>query len=228
VSVSPIDPHAATPAELAQRLEADRRGATYLVYRDADGAQVLLELAPGRERVTIGRSPAADLPLSWDAGVSRIHAAIERMADGWVLVDDGLSRNGTFVNNERIPGRRVLRDRDIVRAGATAIAFREPARSQFDATAPAHDVLRRPELSGAQRRVLVALCRPFAGGSPFATPATNQEIADELVLSVDAIKTHVRTLFEKFGLEDAPRASKRARLVERAFQTGAVGPADFA
>ena len=54
-------------------------------------------------------------------------------------------------------------------------------------------------VSPAQRRVLVALCRPYKDGADFATPATNSEIGAELHLSVDAVKTHLRALFEKFG-----------------------------
>ena len=67
--------------------------------------------------------------------------------------------------------------------------------------------------------MLVALCRPFKDGPAFATPATNAEIAAELHLSVDAVKTHLRALFEKFELADAPQSSKRLALVQRALQT---------
>jgi len=51
-------------------------------------------------------------------------------------------------------------------------------------------------------------------------PATNQQIADELFLSLDAVKTHLRMLFHKFGIEDLPQNQKRARLVEMALQFG--------
>ena len=57
-------------------------------------------------------------------------------------------------------------------------------------------------LTPAQRRVLVALCRPYKE-STFATPASNQQIADELTISVDAVKTTMRKLFELFGLSSA-------------------------
>ena len=40
-------------------------------------------------------------PLTWDPDASRVHAELVRLADAWVVVDDGLSRNGTFVNGER-------------------------------------------------------------------------------------------------------------------------------
>src|SRR5712671_2473818 len=69
-------------------------------------------------------------------------------------------------------------------------------------------------LTDTQHRILEALCRPASGGSRFSTPATNQEIAAEVFLSVDAVKAHLRTLYRKFGIEDLPHNQKRARLVE--------------
>ena len=86
----------------------------------------------------------------------------------------------------------------------------------------ASDVLDRASLSESQRRVLIALCRPFKESSSYATPATNQQIATELYLSVDAIKTHLRALFAKFGIEDLPQNQKRVRLVELALKSGVL------
>ena len=82
-------------------------------------------------------------------------------------------------------------------------------------------------VSPAQKRVLVALCRPFKDGAAFATPSTNGDIADELHLSVDAVKTHLRALFEKFGVEDLPQNQKRVALVERALQSGLISERDL-
>jgi hypothetical protein len=70
------------------------------------------------------------------------------------------------------------------------------------------------QLTDTQHRILVALCRPARGGNGFAPPATNQEIADEVFLSVDAVKAHLRALYRKFGIEELPHNQKRARLVE--------------
>ena len=89
------------------------------------------------------------------------------------------------------------------------------------------DALTAAGVSPAQKRVLVALCRPFKDGAAFATPATNGQIADELHLSIDAVKTHLRALFEKFGVEDAPQNRKRVALVERALQSGLVTERDL-
>ena len=43
-------------------------------------------------------------------------------------------------------------------------------------------------LSTTQRRVLVALCRPYKGRSGFASPATDEQIAEELFLSVGEVE----------------------------------------
>ena len=75
--------------------------------------------------------------------------------------------------------------------------------------------------------MLVALCRPVQGGDRFGSPATNQQIADELYLTVAAVKTHLRSLSQRFGLTDVPQNAKRARLVRMAFELELVMPADF-
>ena len=55
-----------------------------------------------------------------------MHASLERLGDDWVLVDDGLSRNGSFVNGERMRGRRRLYDGDELRFGQTQVSFHAP------------------------------------------------------------------------------------------------------
>jgi hypothetical protein len=73
----------------------------------------------------------------------------------------------------------------------------------------------------AQRRVLDALCRPFVE-SPVAVPPSNREIADELVVTVETVKTHLRALFELFGVPDIPQNRKRAELARRALEWGVL------
>jgi DNA-binding NarL/FixJ family response regulator len=70
--------------------------------------------------------------------------------------------------------------------------------------------------------VLAALCRP-AREQPFAGPPSNREIAEELVVSVDTVKSHLHALFELFGVQDMPQNAKRAELVRRAFERGLAG-----
>lgn len=224
---APVGPHAASAAELKDQLAANRLGTPYLLFRDgaAEGAQRIVPLADDLRHCTVGRSASCDVSLGWDHRVSRVHAELERLGEDWAVHDDGLSRNGTYVNGERLTGRRLLDDGDVLRVGDTELAFCAPSRistTTLDARAFAP-----PPLSEAQRRVLVALCRPYRRGAAHATPASNKEIADELVLSVEAVKTHLRTLFQRFGIEDLPQNRKRARLVELAFERGAVVPRDL-
>jgi hypothetical protein len=217
----PLSPHSASPAELKQRLLAERRGDPFLVWRHDDGGQRLLALRPGHQRVTIGRGPANDVTLGWDTEVSRVHAELERHGGQWTLVDDGLSRSGTWVNGERIAGRHRLRDGDVVQVGQTLVAYRVPAPEKSRPTKAAAAKAATPALTPAQRRVLEALCRPYKE-SEFATPATNQAIAEELFLSTDAVKAHLRALIAAFGIDGLPQNQQRAYLATRVMQLGIV------
>ena len=165
-----------TPSELKEIIAAERTGHPFVVWRSGDQAQRVLLLEPDRWRVTIGRDPAADLALSWDAEVSRTHALLEQVGRGWTVVDDGLSRNGSFVNGTRVLGRRRLRDKDRLVFGNTAITYRETAGG-ITQTASAIDTPSSIPLSPMQRKVLIALCRPVHE-SASATPATNRQIAE--------------------------------------------------
>jgi hypothetical protein len=214
-----------TPAELKEIIAAERTGHPFVVWRSGDGEQRLLLLDADRWRVTIGRDPAADLELSWDAEVSRTHALLEQVGRGWTLVDDGLSRNGSFVNGTRVLGRRRLRDKDRLVFGNTTITYRETAGA-ITQTASAIDTPSAIPLSPMQRKVLIALCRPVQE-SASATPATNRQIAEEVYLTVDAVKAHLRVLFERYGLSQLPQNEKRARLVAAVLEAGVLAPRDF-
>jgi pSer/pThr/pTyr-binding forkhead associated (FHA) protein len=227
MSGSPLDAHAASPQELRDRLAAERRGSPFLVYRTDVGDQVLLELGAAADRVTIGRRATNDVALEWDTRVSRVHAALERVGDAWAVMDDGLSHNGTWVNGERLTGHRRLADGDTISVGASLVVFRAPSGGSLSkATVSAAGPHIGELLTPAQRRVLVALCRPFKD-SHYASPATNQRIADELVVSVDTVKGTLRALFEVFGIDALPQNEKRASLALQALRTGVVQPRDL-
>jgi pSer/pThr/pTyr-binding forkhead associated (FHA) protein len=216
VRVLPPALRSVTPAELSERLQAERRGVPFVLYLDGDGRQRIVELSDERP-LCIGRQPSSDIPLSWDTEVSRAHAMLERVGEEWTLVDDGLSRNGSYVNGQRVRARQRLADGDAIAVGRTLIVFAAAAPELVPtettrAGAP-------PALSAAQRRVLSALCRPFVEDA-FAAPPSNREIAEQLVVSVETVKSHLHALFELFGVEDMPQNRKRAELVRRAFERG--------
>lgn len=218
----PRPPQAATASELKAQIEAEREGLPFLIFRDGDEHHQILVLDDQAERLSIGRRSSADVALTWDEGVSRLHAELRRHGEDWTLVDDGLSMNGSFVNGEPVRGQRRLHDGDALRLGDAVLVFRRPTEAESLGTAPMADLHRIVALSETQRKVLIALCRPFKNSTAFVTPATNDEIAGELYLSVDAVKKHMRALFEKFGVEHLPQNEKRARLVERAFAGGLI------
>jgi predicted component of type VI protein secretion system len=216
-----------TPAGVSRAVElqavigAQRAGHTFLVARDGQNRQRLFVLEPQDGVLWVGRGEACDICVEWDEAASRCHAELRRTPEGWAIVDDGLSRNGTFVDNQRIAGRRRLHDGEVVRVGNCSLTYRLAGGSAAP-TRPAESPVAAPAVTPAQRRVLVALYRPLRDARGPASPASNAEIARELVLSTATVKSHMRALFAVFAVEDLPHNRKRMRLVELALRAGLV------
>jgi pSer/pThr/pTyr-binding forkhead associated (FHA) protein len=211
-------------ADLQARLRAERSVTPFLVFRDQHGRQQIVGLDAESGELAIGRDTKADIPLDWDQKVSRVHAVLRHTAGAWTILDDGLSRNGTLVNGGRITGQRRLNDRDVIGCGSVVLEFRDPSLRHGAADTQEASSDAQPlgdALTPAQRRVLVALCRPLRD-SPHGHPATNKAIAAELTLSVDAVKTHLRRLAAILGVEDLPQNRKRTELAWNALNTGLV------
>ena len=223
---SPLKAHSASPAELRERIEAERRGRPFLCSATTSASSASSTSTPHGARLSVGRGATNEVSLPWDTEVSRLHAELECIAGEWTVSDDGLSRNGTYVNGSRVSGRHRLRDGDVVRVGQTSIAYKRPATEDSQPTQIAGERLTLGDLPPTQRQVLVALARPYKHDE-FAVPATNQDIAGELHLSVDAVKSHLRSLFQRFGIEHLPQNQKRSRLVAEALQSGVLSTRDL-
>jgi hypothetical protein len=224
--MDPVARHALSPAEGQRLLIAEQEKRALFAVRDPDGQLHLFD-APGTDQaMTIGRRAENDVAIPWDGRVSGAHAVLQNIGGELAIVDDGLSTNGTFVNGHRVRGRQRLRGGDRILIGQTVLAYRAAA-AVADATIAALDMTDVLRLTDSQRRVLVALCRPMRAGGTFSAPATNQDIAEEVSLSVDGVKVNLRALFTKFEVGDLPQNQKRLRLAERALQLGVVTDRDL-
>lgn len=208
-------------------LAAERAGEPFLAFRDEQGCLSLFVLGRDPRTSTVGRRGEMDLSIAWDGQVSGLHAELLCLGGEWTIADDGLSTNGTFVDGQRISGRQRLRDGNRIRVGGTILAYNAAQPATAGTTVTAGEVAALPRLTDTQRGVLIALCRPYRDGGSFATPASNQQIAGEVFLSVDAVKMHLRNLFAKFDLGELPQNQKRARLAECALQLGLISQRDL-
>ena len=215
-----------TGGELKAFQDAERCG-KFLYWRDqSTGEFQILGLTEDMTRVTVGRSVGRNVLLR-DDEVSRLHAVLEPVGEDWVLVDDGLSRNGSYVNGTRVNGRQLLHDADRMCFGRSYVSYRDPtSEPPSKTTARAEESRAGLRIQGSKRKVVIALCRPvIVGGSP--TPATNPQIAAEVHLTVDGVKAHMRELFEWFQLSELSQNEKRARLVQIVRQDGLIEPWEF-
>ncbi len=220
--MSDITAWSGDPRDRLRIREAERAGGPFLVMRDDAGTQRLVPLATDRAALVVGRGGDSDVPIPWDDRVSRTHAQLVRVGTRWYVEDDGLSRNGTWVNEERVTSRRALRDGDVLRVGHTAVLIRIPGEATSPPTRSESRLAPLGPLPPGQRRVLEALCRPcLAPGGPHP-PSSNEQIAAELHLSVDAVKAHLRQLFRRFEVEHLPQIQKRTALVRIAIESGVL------
>ena len=175
------------------------------------------------DRVSVGQADTNDVTLPFDKTVSRVHAVFERIAGRW-CVRDLSSRNGTFVNGERIWGERPLRPGDEVRIGSVRLVARIDVRDvPEDATVGAET---GPVLTRREHEVLVALCGPMFSGDVFREPASIRQIAAELFVTDAAVKQHLSRLYDKFQIHE--NEGRRTRLANEAIRRGAVTPAEIA
>lgn len=91
----------------------------HLLFTPPGKAQVRLHLV--KDVFVIGRSPDCDLPLD-DTVSSRRHCQLRAWA-GSHLLEDLSSKNGTFVNGERITSRQ-LADGDLISVGDRQVVYK--------------------------------------------------------------------------------------------------------
>jgi DNA-binding CsgD family transcriptional regulator len=164
-------------------------------------------------RLVLGRSRDADLPLSFDATVSTVHASIERHLDLLTIEDLGPSTNGTFVNGQRITARTRLNDRDLVRCASTEILIRCPVID-----GEGHTVALMPEidwglLTPTERRVVARLIELWPPEERLTRAPTTAQLGVALSLGQETVRSHLKSIYGKlraFGVAPTREALAEA------------------
>ncbi len=147
--------------------------------------------------VILGRHPDCDIVL--DLGpVSRQHARVLQVGDQF-FVEDLHSRNGTFVNDERLQSRRALAENDQIRICDVVFSFHQglpvaPERPGLPATTGTVVVVDDDERSAAGSTVMSKL--DVLSGSTGLRLTVNPEVKLKALLDIG------RNLGNAVGLDD--------------------------
>jgi hypothetical protein len=82
------------------------------------------EMLLAKGEITIGRAESCDIGLFGDNLVEKLHARIEHRGNDYILHDNNTA-SGTFVNDQRVVGPRLLRSGDLIRLGRCLLRFGE-------------------------------------------------------------------------------------------------------
>lgn len=149
---SPLSIRLATATQIREKV--DRHYAPKLIGVLPSGEK--LEYVIDKHEVEIGKAAHNHIVLT-DPTVSNTHAIVMAREAGYTIVDLG-SRNGTFVNGERLGSQaHTLRHGDKIQLGQTVLTFRNPGETAANMTA----VLSGEALAEVRRRAGVAVS---AGG----------------------------------------------------------------
>jgi FHA domain len=193
---------------------------SHLEIRKPSGRELL---TLSGQRVTVGKASTNSVSLEHDSTVSRLHAVLENLGFAWSVRDVG-SRNGTYLNGEKISAERVLRSGDELRVGVSRLIFWEVKEgdetASGDETISAAPAQLPPPLTRRELEVLVVLCRPLVSDDPFPAPASVRQMAQQLFVTEAAIKQHLQNLYDKFAVPT--EGERRVRLANEAIRRGAV------
>lgn len=157
------------------------------------------KVAIGEDGITLGRDGFNDVTLRNDLSVSRSHAKVVPRDGQWVLIDLG-SKNGTFVNARRVE-RHPLRDLDRIQIGDSTWTFHagiDPFATE--AAVDPHRLAPTTNLTSREREVL----RLVSNG------LTDKDIAKELDISVNTIRSHLDRIGKKTGLRKRSELTRLA------------------
>ncbi|WP_437831009.1 sigma 54-interacting transcriptional regulator [Sorangium sp. So ce1153] len=106
-----------------------------LVYSSHDILNPPVLFTPSRGATPMGRDVRSGIPLPRDGRASRLHATLHADALGRLRVVDEQSRNGTYVNGQRVD-EALLEDGDVLSIGDSYLVVRAEPEHQADAPVP--------------------------------------------------------------------------------------------
>ncbi len=119
---APQESFVLAPAQVAQARADAGLAPGRLVVRRSRAIPVGKAFEAGPVPTTLGRSSDNVVALDGDDFASGHHARVESGLDGTWVIDLG-STNGTFVNGERVDGRRRLHEGDLLQVGDTELVY---------------------------------------------------------------------------------------------------------
>jgi len=173
-----------------------------LIERSGETAGRIHPLPAGVFR--IGRAAGNDLTIATNAHLSRIHAQIAWDGRGYRLSDLG-SKNGTFLNGERITAPVRLHHGDVIEVAGVQLVFQAEEATQTAVPAAA---MLLASLTPREREVLALLVQGLSG----------KEIAARLFLSARTVENHLASIYDKL------RVRGRAEAIALAVAQGVVPP----
>ena len=179
---SPVSLRLATTTQI--REQVDRHYGPKLIGVLPSGDK--LEYLINKHDVEIGKAPHNHITLT-DPTVSNTHAIVTAREGGYTIVDLG-SRNGTFVNGERLGSQaHTLRHGDKVQLGQTVLTFRNPGETTANITAvlsgeAVEEVRRRASLPLSEREAIrkqeEASTAKVSGAAALAATGQSESAAD--------------------------------------------------
>jgi len=167
----------------------------------------------------IGSDPESTSITLDDPQVSRVHAALDSIGSVWFVRDLG-SRNGTFLNHDRVTGQHRLRHNDCIRIGQVELRYLDGKELLRPSTTPIDDDC--PPLTRMERAVLVELCRPILCHDIIREAAEVNQIAQCLFIGRNAVQAHLTNMYDKFELHKHEGASRRKLLAATAIERGCI------
>jgi adenylate cyclase len=175
-------------------MEISRPRATILVFSE-DRPETVIELP---DILSIGRSSANDLVVNHQRA-SRKHSEIRHVGQSVYKIVDIGSRNGTWVNGQRITSPRTLEDGDQIQIGGTILHFIQPASQGEDLSDASQSTRTMPTMMAMRRETVIVLVSDIRN---YTWMTENLPAEKFQLLVADWFREHIDIIERNSGIVD--------------------------